>query len=327
MERVQTGGYLHGLNLIYSLAGCIERTAQLQWRTTVGISILANEILHFLGIYERSGESMLLGDNRIVILETILSEHRLYLLVWTRSNLINHRPRIGNLAAVIDIIYETSLYDTILCPTLSISLYASLNMVAVVRTVVGRLKSKWQLACLITLIEKSGKLTHSKYSIETTCQIGIIIRISLLCDGESYHLQSWCLENLDQSGPVLTKLLIRLEAFCDRSDDLLLDGSVALEADEKREIIVRAISLVDNFVVEAFSNNNTPIVLAGVKCIVEDGCRKSTEDVTCTKVNPSRLIVSLLSYGCDVILRKLITLSFPFCSIKAARKNFVQFHD
>ena len=317
MERVQTGGYLHGLNLIYSLAGSIERTAQLQWRTTVGISILANEILHFLGIYERSGESMLLGDNRIVILETILSEHRLYLLVWTRSNLINHRPRIGNLAAVIDIIYETSLYDTILCPTLSISLYASLHMVAIVRTVVGRLKSKWQLACLITLIEKSGKLTHSKYCIKTTCQIGIIIRISLLCDGESYHLQSWSLENLNQTRPVVSKLLIRLEAFCDRSDDLLFDSTIRLEAYEKREIIVRTISLIDNFVVEAFSHDYTTIILACVKRIVEDGCRESTEDVTCAEVNPSRLVVSLLSYGCDVILRKLITLSLPFCSIKA----------
>ena len=136
MERVQTGGYLHGLNLIYSLAGCIERTAQLQWRASVGISILANEILHFLGIHERSGESMFLGDDGIVVLETILSEHRLHLLVWTRSNLVNHRPRIGNLAAVIDIIYETSLNNTILYPALGVSLDASLYMVAIVRTVV-----------------------------------------------------------------------------------------------------------------------------------------------------------------------------------------------
>ena len=68
----------------------------------------------------------------------------------------------------------------------------------------------------------------------------------------------------DRSCPVLNKLLIRLEAFCDRSDDLLLDGSVALETDEKREIIVRAISLVDNFVVEAFCYDDTTVVLAGV---------------------------------------------------------------
>ena len=327
MERIQTGGYLHGLNLIYSLAGCIERTAQLQWRTTVGISILANEILHFLGIDERSGESMLLGDNRIVILETILSEHRLYLLVWTRSNLINHRPRIGNLAAVIDIIYETSLYDTILYPTLSISLYASLNMVAVVRTVVGRLKSKWQLACLITLIEKSGKLTHSKYCIKTTCQICIIIRISLLGDGESNHLQSWSLENLNQTRPVVSKLLVSLDTFGNRCDNLLFDSTIRLEAYEKREIIVRTISLIDNFVVEAFSNNNTTIVLAGVKCIVKNSSRERTEDVTCTKVNPSRFIMCLLSYSSNIILRELITFGFPFCSLKVVRKNVIQFHN
>ena len=35
-----------------------------------------------------------------------------------------------------------------------------------------------------------------------------------------------------------------LEAFCDRSDDLLLNGSVALEAYEKREVMIRTISPV-----------------------------------------------------------------------------------
>ena len=262
MERVQTGGYLHGLNLIYSLAGCIERTAQLQWRTTVGISILANEILHFLCIHERSGEGMFLGDDGIVVLKAILSQHCLHLLVRTRGNFVNHRPRIGYLAAVVDIIQKSSLNNTILYPALSISLYASLNMVAVVRTIVGRLKSKWQLACLITLIEKSGKLTHSKYCIKTTCQIGIIERISLLCDGESNHLQSWSLENLNQTRPVVSKLLVSLDTFGNRCDNLLFDSTIRLEAYEKREIIVRTISLIDNFVVEAFCHDYTTIILA-----------------------------------------------------------------
>jgi hypothetical protein len=96
---------------------------------------------------------------------------------------------------------------------------------------------------------------------------------------------------------------------------------------EKREIIVRTISLIDNFVVEAFSNNNTTIVLAGVKCIVENSSRERTEDVTCTKVNPSRFIMCLLSYSSNIILRELITFGFPFCSLKVVRKNVIQFHN
>ena len=136
MQWVQAGGYLHGFHLIHCLAGGIERTAQLQWRATVGIGILANEILHFLCIHERSGEGMLFGDDGIVVLETILGKHRLYLLVRTRGNLINHRPRIGYLAAVVDVIQESSLNDAILYPALGVSLDTSLYMVAIVRTVV-----------------------------------------------------------------------------------------------------------------------------------------------------------------------------------------------
>ena len=231
MQWVQTGGYLHGLYLIHGFTGGIECTAQLQWWTTIGISILTNEILHFLCIHERSGEGMLFGDDGFVVLKAILCQHRLHLLVRTWSNLINHRPRVCNLAAVVDVIKEACLNDAVLYPALSISLHTSLHVVAIVRTVVSRLESKWQFSCLVTLIEESCQLTHCKYSIETASQISIIEAVALFGDGESYHLQTWCLEDLNQASPILTKLLISFEALCDRCDDLLLDGSVRLEAD------------------------------------------------------------------------------------------------
>ena len=140
MQRVQTGGYLHGLYLIHRLAGGIECTAQLQWWTTIGISILTNEILHLLSIHKRSCKSMFFGDDGFVVLKAILCQHRLHLLMRTWSNLIYHRPRVCNLAAIVDIIQKTSLYDAILHPALSISLHTSLYMIAIVRTVVSRLK-------------------------------------------------------------------------------------------------------------------------------------------------------------------------------------------
>ena len=90
--------------------------------------------------------------------------------------------------------------------------------------------------------------------------------------------------------------------------------------------MVRAISLVDDFVVEAFRHDDATVVLTGVESIVEDSSRERTEDVACTEVNPSRLIVSLLGNCCNIIMRKLITFSFPFCSLKVFRKNVVQFH-
>ena len=72
---------------------------------------------------------------------------------------------------------------------------------------------------------------------------------------KSFKVCEAVLENLNQTRPVVSKLLIRLEAFCDRSDNLLFDSTIRLEAYEKREIIVRTISLIDNFVVEAFCHD------------------------------------------------------------------------
>ncbi len=316
MERVQAGSHLHGLHLIHGLASSIECASQLQWWATVGISILANQVLHLLGVDERSGVGMLLGDDGLVVLEAILGNHRLYLLMRARRNLINHRPRISYLAAVLHIVEEALLHDTVLHPALGIGEDTSLHMVAVVRAVVGALQSDRQLASLVALIEECGELAHSKDCVETTSQVSLIECISLLGNSESDHLERWSLEDFHQSSPVVGKLLVCLQALGDGAEHLLLDSAIALQADKEGEIMVWAISLVDDFVVEALGDDDTTVVLTGVESVVEDSGRESTEDVSSAKVNPSRLIVSLLGYSCDVVLRKLITFSLPLHSIE-----------
>ena len=90
MEGVQAGGHLHRLHLINGLAGSVEGTAQVEWGTAIGVVVFNDEILHFLGVHERSREGMFLCLDVVIVLKAILSQHLLYFLMRTRGNLVNH---------------------------------------------------------------------------------------------------------------------------------------------------------------------------------------------------------------------------------------------
>ena len=114
-----------------------------------------------------------------------------------------------------------------------ISLDTFLDVVAIVRAVVSGLESERKFASLVSLIEQCGELSHSKDSIETALEVSFIIRISFLGDGESDHLQARSLEYLHESSPVVSKLLVRLQAFRHGCNHLFLYSAVGLQANEK----------------------------------------------------------------------------------------------
>ena len=132
MEGIQTGCHLHGLHLVNSLSCGVERTTQVEWWTSVGIVVLNHQILHLLGIYEGCREGVLLGLYIVVVLETVLSQHVLHLLVRTRRDLVNHRPREGNLLLVFQIGEESLRNQSVLHPALGIGKDTSLHLVAIV---------------------------------------------------------------------------------------------------------------------------------------------------------------------------------------------------
>ena len=188
MQWVQTGSNLHGLNLIYSLASGIERTTQVEWWTTIGIIVLDNQILYFFSVYERSCEGVLLGLNIVIVVEAISSQHFLHLLVWTRGNLVNHRPWEGNLLFIFQVVEESCRNQSVLHPALCIGEYASFHLVAIVRAVVHRLYGERQLPSIKALEQQGANLTHCEYGLQTTSQIGLVVGVTLLGDGERNHL-------------------------------------------------------------------------------------------------------------------------------------------
>ena len=230
MQRIQTGGHLHRLTLVYRLTGGIERTSEIKWGTTIGVVILDDEILNLLSIHEWGRKGMFLCLDIVVILETISSQELLYLLVWTRGDLVDHRPWEGDLLLILQISEECLRNETVLHPALCIGEDTSLNLVTIVRTVVHALNGQRQLACVETLEEQRTNLTHREQRTHATCKVCLIISVAFLCDGERDHLKRRILEDLHQTVPV-RELWISLQRLSNRSNHLLLDRSVRTEID------------------------------------------------------------------------------------------------
>ena len=132
---------------------------------------------------------MFLGLDIVVVLEAVGCQHLLHLLVGTRGNLVNHGPGEGDLRLILKIVEEGLGHESVLHPTLGIGHNASLHLVAVVGAVIHRLDGKRELAVIKTLQEQGANLTHGKDGLQATGQIGLVVGVTFLGDGERNHLE------------------------------------------------------------------------------------------------------------------------------------------
>ena len=167
---------------------------------------------------------------------------------------------------------------------------------------------------------------RGRHHYTCTCEVGIIIRVAFLGDGEGNHLQTRVLENLYKTLPV-AELIVGFQSFGDRGDDLLLDVAVRLKRDEQGEVVVRGISLIHDLEVECLCYDDTPVILARVERIVEDGCWEGTEDVSSAEVYPCGFFGRLLTHGLDVKLWELVALGLPLCGVELSAQYICQFHN
>ena len=311
MQGVQAGADLHLLDLVHGLAVAVQHTAQFQRRTTVGVVILDAQVLGLLGVDEGSGEGVLLGHDGVVVLKAVLCQHLLHLCVRARGNLIDHAPGEGDLGLVLHIGQELSGHQTLLHPLCSVGVDGSLDLIAVVRAVIHALHGQRQLAGLEALVQQSGDLAHGQHGGQAALQISGSNAVALLGDGEGDHLQAGVLEDLHQTGPVLGEGGVSLQALGDGGHDLLLDVAGGLQADQQAHVVVGAVSLVDDLVVEALGHDDTAVILAAVQRVVQDGGGESAEDVAGAEVDPSRLRVGLGLDGLDIELGQLVALFCP----------------
>ena len=190
------------------------------------------------------------------------------------------------------------------------------------RAVVHRLYGKGQLSGIVALKQQGAYLTHGEEGLQASGEVGLVVGVALLGDGEGDHLEGGVTEDFHQTLPV-GELGIGLQGLGDAGDDFLLDGTIRTEVHAKREVVIRGVGLVDDLEVEGLGDDDATVVLACVQGVVEDGCREGAEDVAAAEVYPRGLLGGLLTNGLDVELRKLIAFGFPLCGVEIAGNNII----
>ena len=277
----------------------------MQRRTTVGIVVFYHQVLRLLGIHEGGRKGVLLGLYVLVVLEAVLRQQLFYLLVGTRCNLVNHRPGESHQCLVAHIVGKALRHQSVARPALGIRQNTGLHTIAIVRAVVHRLHGNRQLAGLVALIQQCCHLTEGKDGLQTALQVLLVIAIALLGDGERNHLQRGLPEYLAQPLPV-GKLVVGLQRLGNAGNDFLLHRAVALQRHQQRQVVVRLICLVDDFIVEGLCHDDATVVLSAVQRVVQHCGREGAEDVTAAEVYPRRFLRGLLAYLIYIILGELV---------------------
>jgi hypothetical protein len=254
---------------------------------------------------------VLLGDDGVVVLKAVVGQHLLDLGVGARGDLVDHAPGEGDLGLVLHISEELGGHQALLDPLGSVGEDGIPDLVAVVRAVVHALHGQGQLAGLEALIQQSGDLAHGQHGGQAALQVRRSHAVTLLGDGEGDHLQAGVLEDLDQTCPVLGEGGVCLQALGHGGHDLLLDLAGGLQADQQAQVIVGAVSLVDDLIVEALGHDDAAVILAAVQGVVQDGCGEGAEDVACAEVHPGRLCMGLGLDGLDIELGQLVAFFCP----------------
>ena len=196
MEGVETGRHLHRLYLVHRLTRRIDDTSKLQWRATVCVSVLTDEVLSLLRIDERSGDRMSARLNDVVVVEAIGSEQLLHLSVRLWCDLVYHRPGERHLSLVVEIVNELFAHYTLTEPLISVLHDSTLHDVTVVRAVVHALQRHRQFACEKTHVEQDADLAHSQLGVHAAMQVVVIDGVALLGYRERDHLQARVAEDL-----------------------------------------------------------------------------------------------------------------------------------
>ena len=146
----------------------------------------------------------------------------------TRRDLVDHRPGEGDHTLVLQIDEEGGGHQSVVHPALGIGHHTGLHLVTVVRAVVHRLDRQRQLSGIITLQQQGTDLTHREHRTQTAREVGLVVGVALLGDGERDHLETRVPEDLHEPLPV-GELGIGLQGLGDTGDDLLLDRTVRAE--------------------------------------------------------------------------------------------------
>ena len=323
MQRIEAGLHLHLFDLLNRRAVRKEHTALLQLWPSIREFVLDDKILRLLCVDKRRNAGLLCGEHRGAFRKTILLQHLFDRCVRARRDFVDHAPRERNLRFILYIRCKPRLHASSLHPLIGECRDGLLQFLAVPRAVVRRNHGDRFLSCPESCIKKRDdfsevalRLFRSRVKIREDSREQFSLRIhetvSLLRNREGAQLQGFLRKNLLQ--PAVFFLIIRIEdaGFCNRSDHRLFDVPIRTQCDQNREIIVRAVLLLHDFIIVSFRYDDSASRLFLIQHPLRNLRMECAENIAGAEVNPDRILSRRLNHRRTVKLRELIPPALPF---------------
>ena len=138
--------------------------------------------------------------------------------------------------------------------------------------------------------------------------LGIAQRVSLLGDGEGYHLQRRLFENFRN----LFAVVQHGQGIRHRADNFFIQSAVRVQRHADGQIVIRTEAFCDDLIVVALTADDTGIHLALLDQALAQRRREDTENIARTEVQPLRILLGVFGNHCRIVTRKVIALPCLF---------------
>ena len=327
MYRVQTYGNFHAFRQIDRIPVChINAKTFFQCRTAVREMIFDHQILRFLCIDKRCNVCLLSGDHRLHLFHAHRFQVCSDLLTRPWCDLIDHRPWKCNDTLVTHIIRKILIHKTIFLPFFRHSQYRLTQFRTVSGTVVHGNQGDWVFSCFISLIQHRCQNRHrSGGSVRAVVDICFHKRkpaavcflqgIAFFCDREGNKLQRFCCKDFFQAVPLRRIGGLCLYRFRQCSQDFVFSGSVTVQDHTQTQIVIRFIDLIYHIVIKGLHTGNASIQDTFFQKSVCNPTDENTENVSNSKMYPSRCFFCFLRYCFHIVPRQFDTCFFPCLTI------------
>ena len=265
---------------------------------------------------------MLIGNNRLHILKAAFFQRLFHLIRRSRRNAVDHGPWECHFLFSIHIVVKFFFREPVFHPDFSYGAHACFQFFAVVRAIIHADNRQRILSRFKTLVEHSGHDTHRmmrrrradlkiRLNNREIVPVHVFQGISFFCDCEADHLQGRIPENALQLSELSGVSAVRLDAFRDASDHLLIKFSVRIQQNQHRQVVKRPVNLPDDIKVEGLSRNDACLLFSLIQKLLLDLRDEAAENIARSEMNPYRILLRLLPHCLNIKFRQDRAALFP----------------
>ena len=261
--------------------------------------------MRFFCIYKWSNVSLLSSDDRLHFFHTESFKIICNLFARTWSDLVDHGPWEGNDFFITYICNEIIIYKSLLLPLFCHCKNRFTEFCTILGTVIHRYQCNWISSCFESFIKHCYQYCHGSCRFVRSVlnvrfhewkpgSVCFLQSISFFGNCKGYHLKRFACKDLFQAVPLCQIRRLCFYCFCKGSEYFIFTCSVPMQNYAQSQIVIRLIDFIHHIIIERLHTGNATIQNALFQKSVCDSADKDTENVSDSKMHPSRCFFRFL---------------------------------